>query len=495
MGFRSTLQPKPHTIRQRLHLRASHVAAIGFWALAFASGSSAGQLSLSWIDNSDNEAGFEVERSLDGESFAFLAETAADTSMFSDESVKPGVPYQYRVRAFNEYGYSGYTNVSIGTLPNTAPVIEELPTVSVLRGASVPALSFIYADTESGDEDLSMEVLSSNLELLPLEGISYSFAGGEATLELAPAATLTGSSTVTVLLSDGAAIAEAQFLFEVLRNTAPTMGSISAKTAADGIKFGPIAFSVNDAESPAGDLTLRAVSQNEAVVASDGIVFGGSGKDRTITLVTQEGAAGSANIVITLSDGVNTTKGAFTLSTQLNGTPVVSGLADSYSLNAESPLTGVAFSVADQETLASDLVLEATSSNTLLLPNSGIRFKGTGSDRTLEIHPAAHQAGQVTVTVSVFDGVKTGTHTMEINIVPPQATVKMIAFRVEDGLAVAEVENRPGAEFTLWKTHSLVAGSWEQVTEAEVIVDAESTFIVDPTPVDAAVCYRVFASQ
>lgn len=69
-------------------------------------------VSLNWLDRSDNEEGFIVERAFAGENFSEIGRTSENVSMFEDSSpdLLPGKTVTYRVRAFNRYGESDYTN-------------------------------------------------------------------------------------------------------------------------------------------------------------------------------------------------------------------------------------------------------------------------------------------------------------------------------------------------------------------------------------------------
>ena len=68
----------------------------GFWAALmgsvlitlFASSALANQLTLTWNDNSDNEDGFKVERSLDGASFDTIGSAAANVSTYLDTTIE-----------------------------------------------------------------------------------------------------------------------------------------------------------------------------------------------------------------------------------------------------------------------------------------------------------------------------------------------------------------------------------------------------------------------
>jgi hypothetical protein len=68
---------------------------------------------LKWNDNSDNEAGFEIERSSLSSTFGFamIQTLGADVESYADTSARNNNTYYYRIRAFNASGYSDYTNV------------------------------------------------------------------------------------------------------------------------------------------------------------------------------------------------------------------------------------------------------------------------------------------------------------------------------------------------------------------------------------------------
>jgi fibronectin type 3 domain-containing protein len=71
---------------------------------------------LQWIDNSNdesssnNETGFQVERSTDGATFAVIVTTRANVTSYRDKKLKAGQRYYYRVCAVNAYGTSAYSN-------------------------------------------------------------------------------------------------------------------------------------------------------------------------------------------------------------------------------------------------------------------------------------------------------------------------------------------------------------------------------------------------
>ncbi len=93
-----------------------------------ATAASSSQINLSWIDNSDNETGFKIERSTTSNTSGFsqIATVGSNVCTYSNTGLGPGGHYWYRVRAYNSAGNSGYSNVDDATtgiifIPPEAP--------------------------------------------------------------------------------------------------------------------------------------------------------------------------------------------------------------------------------------------------------------------------------------------------------------------------------------------------------------------------------------
>ena len=107
----------------------------------------AADLRLEWQDNSDNEDGFEVWRRVNEGEWLLIGATSVNISTFVDGVIPIGSVLSYRVRAWNQFGESGYTNiVSVGTYPPADP--------SNASGVVVPSssVSWEYDDNEVGPE-------------------------------------------------------------------------------------------------------------------------------------------------------------------------------------------------------------------------------------------------------------------------------------------------------------------------------------------------------
>ncbi|HEV2296118.1 MAG TPA: S8 family serine peptidase [Tepidisphaeraceae bacterium] len=70
------------------------------------------QINLSWSDNSQNENGFNIERSTDGTNWSQIATLGANATTFANTNLKRNATYHYRVRAFNAAGDSAYSETA-----------------------------------------------------------------------------------------------------------------------------------------------------------------------------------------------------------------------------------------------------------------------------------------------------------------------------------------------------------------------------------------------
>lgn len=83
--------------------------------LSAAASSSSFNVFLRWRDNSNNENGFGIERGTSSIRFIQIATSGVNISTYTDFAVATGT-YYYRVRAFNNAGNSGYSNVASTTV-------------------------------------------------------------------------------------------------------------------------------------------------------------------------------------------------------------------------------------------------------------------------------------------------------------------------------------------------------------------------------------------
>ena len=85
-----------------------------------ASAASATSVSLHWSDNSTRETGYAIERSTDGKTFTQIGTVGQNVDAYSSASLSSGRKYYFRVRGYNPYGNSSYTNVATATPASSA---------------------------------------------------------------------------------------------------------------------------------------------------------------------------------------------------------------------------------------------------------------------------------------------------------------------------------------------------------------------------------------
>jgi len=85
-------------------------------------------------------------------------------------------------------------------------------------------------------------------------------------------------------------------------NTAPAMSVVVDRSVDQDTAIGPIEIGIADRESDVGTLTLTAAAGSGSVFPADGLVLGGSGAKRTLTLTPLESATGTSAITLTLED-------------------------------------------------------------------------------------------------------------------------------------------------------------------------------------------------
>ncbi|MDR2675952.1 MAG: hypothetical protein LBC18_14075, partial [Opitutaceae bacterium] len=206
-------------------------------------------------------------------------------------------------------------------------------------------------------------------------------------------------------------------------NTAPTITTIADQVIAANTATGALAFTVGDAQTPPAALVVSAASSNPTLLPETGIVLGGSGADRTVTLTPAAGQTGGATVTLTVSDGDLTAQSAFTLTVQSepppNTAPTITAIANQV-IDANTATGALAFTVGDAQTPPAALVVSAASSNPTLLPETGIVLGGSGADRTVTLTPASGQTGGATVTLTVSDGTLTAQSAFTLTVQTPE---------------------------------------------------------------------------
>ncbi|MBL9208447.1 MAG: hypothetical protein JNN01_25415 [Opitutaceae bacterium] len=225
---------------------------------------------------------------------------------------------------------------------------------------------------------------------------------------------LLNSSYTAVVTARTAAAAAAL----VPPNTAPTLSDIASRTIPAQGTTGAIPFTIGDATTSAASLIVTASSSNPTLIPSSGLILGGSGANRSITVRPSGSLSGSATITVRVSDGNLSSTDTFVVTvTPPNLPPTLSTIA-ARTIEWGTASPPIPFTVGDSTTAANLLAVSVSSSNPALLPSSALSLQGSGAARSLVIRPPAAVAGSATLTVAVTDGVHTTRQAFVVTIVP-----------------------------------------------------------------------------
>jgi (2Fe-2S) ferredoxin len=157
----------------------------------------AGRVELQRADTSDNEAGFLVQRSLDGTEWNEVANLPAGTTRYAHTGLAPATRYLYRVAAYNGEGVSGSTNVTGADTPSTtgsAPdaVPPQVTIRSPAQNAAIGDLEGIVAEGRDASGMASLKLYidgrlkaASSVEILTFRWDARGIAPGLHVIEVA----------------------------------------------------------------------------------------------------------------------------------------------------------------------------------------------------------------------------------------------------------------------------------------------------------------------
>ncbi len=287
---------------------------------------------------------------------------------------------------------------------NDPPQILGLTDLNTLEDVPLGPVPFTVLDVESSAAALQVNAFSDNPQLLPSGALVLAGQGSSHELTINPAANQNGLAHITVTVSDGEATTQRTILLTVSAvNDSPTLSGLPAlQTITEDGRL-TVSFTINDIDSSVDGLVVAATSDNPRLINPAGLQLAGTGGSRTLTLIPVPDQSGTANITLTVSDGILTVQHIFQLAvTSVNDPPVISGLND-YQME-EDGLAFLSFSITDVDTPGGELAINTVSDNAQLFPPGTVAASRNGADWMLTLRPAANQNGTAQITVSAFDG-------------------------------------------------------------------------------------------
>jgi hypothetical protein len=376
----------------------------------------------------------------------------------------------YRVRVTNVVGsvFSAPATLTV-LLP---PSISDIPNQQIDEDGATADLSFVVGDGDAPAGELVLSAVSSDTNLVPPSGFVFGGSGSNRTVKIMPAANRAGSATVTVTARDAQGLVASDVLVLTVNpvEDAPTLAAVPDQALAED---GPLTvpLTVGDAETAADSLTVTAsATDTNLFPVNGGLLLGGSGTNRTLTLRPATNQHGSATVTVTVRDAAQLTATRQFLVTvsSVNDAPAVSMVGDQV-IDENSAAGPLAIALRDVETAPEELLMVVSASNTNLFPldttipltdprvsQLGIALAagplgqpssgpGAVTNLLLTLTPASNRFGTSTVTVAVTDRVggtnglttsRTFTLTVRQIVVPPSFIAQPQGATVTNGATV-----------------------------------------------------------
>jgi len=195
-----------------------------------------------------------------------------------------------------------------GTTDTTPP---DVSLTAPANGATISGLAVTVSATASDNVDVAGVQFKLNGADLGAEDTSAPYG-----VTLNTTTLVNGTHTLSAVARDAAGNQTTwtvSVLVNNLVNTAPTISIIADRSINAGTSSAPLAFTVSDWETAADSLTVSCSSSNPILVPGSGIVLGGSGASRTVTVTPEANQTGTATITVTVSDGLLSTSTSFVL--------------------------------------------------------------------------------------------------------------------------------------------------------------------------------------
>jgi hypothetical protein len=235
----------------------------------------------------------------------------------------PGITANTTITLTVSDGQAGAsTTFSLAVGNANAPTLTAIANQSTTTNTPVGPIPFIIGDVETPAASLTLRGASTNTTLVPNANLVFGGSGSNRTVTVTPAANQIGVTLLTVFVSDGQLTNSTNFALTVgAANSPPTISDVPGQLTPQDTTLGPIPFTVGDAETPAASLTVTAASSNPGLLPLSGIVLGGAGASRTVTLTPAAGQSGTATVTLNVSDGSLTASDTFVFTVTATNPP------------------------------------------------------------------------------------------------------------------------------------------------------------------------------
>ncbi len=179
---------------------------------------------------------------------------------------------------------------------NLAPTISDIPNQSTGEGVAVGPLCFMVDDADIPTNTLTLDKASSNTTLVTTTNIVFGIDGTLfiPTLTITPTAGVTGTTRITITVSDGDLSAYDTFILAVGVNCPPEFTSVPVEAAVVGV---PYSYAISAIDADAGDVLTFTAPLSDTWLTLTQLT------SRTATLDGTPPVAGVVPVVLQVGDG------------------------------------------------------------------------------------------------------------------------------------------------------------------------------------------------
>ncbi|MDD9943089.1 MAG: tandem-95 repeat protein [Myxococcales bacterium] len=326
----------------------------------------------------------------------------------------------------------GTTTVSTEFVVTVTPVddppvfVLEVTDQTTAEDTPLGPLSFEVSDVDTDAESL---VISAASDGGPIGSAGVETTSGTAspTVTLTPSANQSGTSGITLSVSDGTTTVTSEFSVTVSEVDDPPqfMSTVPDQAVDEDNPTAALVFAVVDIDSAPPELVLTAASDGGPVDAS-GVAISALVQDSggiampTVTVTPLPDQHGTSTITLSLTDGTSTVTDEFEVSVAAqNDPPVVEvGVADA-ATGEDSDSDALSLTILDVDSSPPDLALGTVTCDD---PCGSLSFSAISQDAdgrampTVTVTPVPNASGVTDVTYSLTDGDVTVMDTFQFTV-------------------------------------------------------------------------------
>ncbi|MBI4138043.1 MAG: tandem-95 repeat protein, partial [Candidatus Wildermuthbacteria bacterium] len=212
--------------------------------------------------------------------------------------------FTYKANDGTEDSNTATVTITVNPM-NDAPTLDTLLDASIDEDAGRQTVNLAGITAGGGEtQKLTVTAVSNTPALISNPTVNYTSPNAEGSLSYAPAENANGAAIITVTVTDdgGGSVVKTFTVTVNAVNDRPTISDVADKTIDEDTATPALGFTVGDVETAPGNLMLTGDSNNLTLVPLGGIVFGGSGAGRTVTVTPSANQYGTATITLIVGD-------------------------------------------------------------------------------------------------------------------------------------------------------------------------------------------------